>query len=274
MMTPAEKITTVKLVRKKARGEKIVCLTAYDYPFARILDEVGVDVILVGDSVANVVYGMKTTLGIGMEEMIHHTRAVASGVRRALLVSDMPFLSYQVSAEQAVENAGRLLKAGAEAVKLEGAGPVVETVKRLVDYGIPVMGHLGLTPQAVHKLGGYRLQARRPEEQERLFQDARSLEAAGCFALVLEKVPAEAAARVTQGLRIPVIGIGAGPDCDGQVLVLQDMLGMFDDVQLKFVKRYAELGRLIRQAVGEYADEVRAGRFPGREHTFYTDENR
>ncbi|NPV13741.1 3-methyl-2-oxobutanoate hydroxymethyltransferase [candidate division WOR-3 bacterium] len=269
-----DKITTLRVIRKKARGEKIVCLTAYDYPFARILDDAGVDIILVGDSVANVVYGMKTTLGIGMDEMVYHTRAVVSGVKRALVVSDMPFLSYQVSVEQAIENAGRLLKAGAEAVKLEGSGPVLETVRRLGDYGIPVMGHLGLTPQSVHKLGGYRLQARRAEEQEKLLADAQALEAAGCFALILEKVPAEAAAKVTKALKIPVIGIGAGPDCDGQILVLQDMLGMFEAEPFKFVKRYAELARLTKQAVQAYIEEVRQGKFPGPEHTFYTDENR
>lgn len=274
MATPIDKITTLRVIRKKARGEKIVCLTAYDYPFARILDDAGVDIILVGDSVANVVYGMKTTLGIGMDEMVYHTRAVVSGVKRALVVSDMPFLSYQVSVEQAIENAGRLLKAGAEAVKLEGSGPVLETVRRLGDYGIPVMGHLGLTPQSVHKLGGYRLQARRAEEQEKLLADAQALEAAGCFALILEKVPAEAAAKVTKALKIPVIGIGAGPDCDGQILVLQDMLGMFEAEPFKFVKRYAELARLTKQAVQAYIEEVRQGKFPGPEHTFYTDENR
>lgn len=273
MSIPTDKVTTLRVRRKKDRGEKIVCLTAYDYLFARILDEIGVDIILVGDSAANVIYGMKTTIGIGMEEMVYHTRAVASGVKRALVVTDMPFLSYQVSLEQAVENAGRLLKAGAEAVKLEGAGPVLETVRQMVAYGIPVMGHLGLTPQSVHKLGGYRLQARRPEEQEKLLADARALEVAGCFALILEKVPAEAAAQVTASLRIPVIGIGAGPDCDGQVLVLQDMLGLNDDVSFKFVKRYVELARIVREAVKKYIDEVRQGKFPGPEHTFYSDES-
>lgn len=274
MSIPTEKVTTLRVRRRKDRGEKVVCLTAYDYLFARIIDEAGVDIILVGDSAANVIYGMKTTLGIGMEEMVDHTRAVAGAVKRALVVTDMPFLSYQVSLAQAVENAGRLLKAGAEAVKLEGAGPALETVRHLVAYGIPVMGHLGLTPQSVHKLGGYRLQARHPEDQERLIADAQALESAGCFALILEKVPAEVAARVTESLRIPVIGIGAGPDCDGQVLVLQDMLGLNEDVSFKFVKRYAELARIVREAVKGYIDEVRQGKFPGPEHTFYSDESR
>ncbi len=270
-----EKITTIKIVKKKAKKEKIVALTAYDFPTARILDEVGIDIILVGDSAANVVYGMATTLMIGMEEMLYHTRAVAGAVQRALVVADMPFLSYQVSIEKTVENAGRFLKAGAEAVKLEGASEsILMTIRRLVEYGIPVMGHLGLTPQSVHKLGGYRLQARSPEEQEQLVADARRLESAGCFSLVLEKVPAEAARRVTESLSIPTIGIGAGPDCDGQVLVLQDMLGMFPAPPFKFVKQYAELARIIREAVASYADDVRAGRFPTEEYTFYSDEGR
>lgn len=269
-----DRVSVRTLARMKRERQRIVCLTAYDFPTAKIVDRAGVDLILVGDSAANVVYGAETTLEIGMEEMLFHTRAVAAGVERALVVADMPFLSYQVSAEQAVANAGRLLKAGAEAVKLEGAGPIAETTRRLVELGIPVMGHLGLTPQSVHKFGGYRLQARRAEEQERLESDARQLEAAGCFAIVLEKVPAEVAGRVRAGLTIPVIGIGAGPDCDGQVLVLHDMLGIGDGPQLKFVRRYAELGAEIGRAVGEYAADVRAGRFPAEEHTFHSDEGR
>lgn len=269
-----DRVSVRTLARMKRERQRIVCLTAYDFPTAKIVDRAGVDLILVGDSAANVVYGAETTLEIGMEEMLFHTRAVAAGVERALVVADMPFLSYQVSAEQAVANAGRFLKAGAEAVKLEGAGPIAETTRRLVELGIPVMGHLGLTPQSVHKFGGYRLQARRAEEQERLESDARQLEAAGCFAIVLEKVPAEVASRVRAGLTIPVIGIGAGPDCDGQVLVLHDMLGIGDGPQLKFVRRYAELGAEIGRAVGEYAADVRAGRFPAEEHTFHSDEGR
>ncbi len=266
-----DKLTTVRIVRKKAKGERIACLTAYDYPSARILDEAGIDLILVGDSAANVVYGMATTLTIGMDEMVYHTRAVAAGVKRALLVADMPFLSYQVSVEQAVANAGRFLQAGAEAVKVEGAGPILAAVRRLVELGIPVMGHLGLTPQAVHKLGGYRLQARKAEDQERLLADAHALEDAGCFAIVLEKIPAEVASRVTKELRIPTIGIGAGPGCDGQVLVLHDMLGMFDAPPLRFVKQYARLAGEIREAVAAYSAEVRAGTFPSDEHTFHAE---
>jgi 3-methyl-2-oxobutanoate hydroxymethyltransferase len=268
---PQDKLTTVRIVRKKRRGEKIVCLTAYDYPTGLILDAAGVDLVLVGDSAANVVYGMETTLGIGMEEMLYHTRAVAAGVKRALVVADMPFLSYQVSVETAVANAGRFLQAGAEAVKLEGAGPVVPAIRRLVELGIPVMGHLGLTPQAVHKLGGYRLQARKPEDRERLLADARELQAAGCFAVVLEKIPAEAAEPVTEELAIPTIGIGAGRHCDGQILVLHDMLGLSGGPPLKFVKQYARIGDEIREAVSRYCDEVRAGEFPSEEYSFHAE---
>lgn len=266
-----EKLTTLRIIRKKAKGERIVCLTAYDFPSARLLDAAGVDLILVGDSAANVVYGMPTTLTIGMGEMVYHTRAVAAGVKRALLVTDMPFLSYQVSPEQAVANAGRLLQAGAEAVKVEGAGPVLPAVRRLVELGIPVMGHLGLTPQSVHQLGGYRLQAKTAEAQERLLNDARALADAGCFSLVLEKVPAEAARLVTHELAIPTIGIGAGPDCDGQILVLHDLLGLFETPPLKFVKQYACLAAEVREAVAAYAQDVRAGTFPAEEHTFHLD---
>ena len=264
-----EKSTTVRIMRKKAKGERIVCLTAYDFPTARILDDAGVDLILVGDSAANVVYGMPTTLTIGMDEMVFHSRAVAAGVKRALVVADMPFLSYQVSVEQTVANAGRFLQAGAEAVKVEGAGSILPAIKRLVELGIPVMGHLGLTPQSVHKLGGYRLQARTADSQERLLAEARSLVDAGCFSLVLEKVPAEIAKRVTAELSIPTIGIGAGPDCDGQVLVLHDMLGMSDAPPLKFVKQYAHLYADILMAVSAYAEEVRSGKFPDEDHTFH-----
>jgi 3-methyl-2-oxobutanoate hydroxymethyltransferase len=267
--TPPDKLTTVKIVRKKAKGERIVCLTAYDYPGALILDAAGVDLILVGDSAANVIYGMPTTLTIGMDEMVYHTRAVAAGVKRALLVADMPFLSYQVSIEQAVANAGRFLQAGAEAVKVEGAGPVVPAIKRLVELGIPVMGHLGLTPQSVHRLGGYRLQARKAEDQERMLADAHALVAAGCFAIVLEKIPSEVAKRVTDEIPVPTIGIGAGLCCDGQVLVLHDMLGMFNTPPLRFVKQYAQLHAEMLRAVAAYAEEVRSGKFPDEEHSFH-----
>jgi 3-methyl-2-oxobutanoate hydroxymethyltransferase len=272
--TSAEKLTTLRLMRKKRRGEKIACLTAYDYPSALLLDSAGVDLILVGDSAANVVYGYDNTLRIGMDEMLFHTRAVAAGVKRALVVADMPFLSFQVSVEQAVANAGRFLQSGAEAVKVEGAGPILPVITRLVELGIPVMGHLGLTPQSVHKLGGYRLQARRADERERLLADARALEQAGCFAVVLEKVPAEVAEQVTGALSIPTIGIGAGAKCDGQVLVLHDMLGIPEPSTLRFVRAYAQLGASIREAVTRYCEDVRSGAFPADEQSFHIDESR
>jgi 3-methyl-2-oxobutanoate hydroxymethyltransferase len=264
----------LRLMRKKRRGEKIACLTAYDYPSALLLDSAGVDLILVGDSAANVVYGYDNTLRIGMDEMLFHTRAVAAGVKRALVVADMPFLSFQVSVEQAVANAGRFLQSGAEAVKVEGAGPILPVITRLVELGIPVMGHLGLTPQSVHKLGGYRLQARRADERERLLADARALEQAGCFAIVLEKVPAEVAEQVTGALSIPTIGIGAGAKCDGQVLVLHDMLGIPEPSTLRFVRAYAQLGASIREAVMRYCEDVRSGAFPADEQSFHIDESR
>jgi len=270
----SDKLTTLRIMRKKQKGERIACLTAYDYPSALILDQAGIDLILVGDSAANVVYGRPTTLSIGMDEMLYHTRAVTAAVKRALVVADMPFLSYQVSVETAVANAGRFLQAGAEAVKVEGAGPIVPAIRRMVELGIPVMGHLGLTPQSVHKLGGYRLQARKPDDQDRLLADALALQDAGCFGVVLEKIPAEAALRVTRELAIPTIGIGAGPGCDGQVLVLHDMLGLPEPSSLKFVKQYAGLGAAMRDAVRRYCEEVRSGRFPTEEHTFHTDAGR
>jgi len=265
------KITVEVLREMKRSGERITALTAYDYPTAKILDEAGIELILIGDSAANVVYGHATTLPIGMGEMLYHTRAVAAGAKRAILVADMPFLSYQVSIEEAVTNAGTLMKAGAEAVKLEGGAPMLKTIQRLVEIGIPVMGHLGLTPQSVYQLSGYKLQARTEAAQEQLLSDARQLETAGCFAIVLEKIPRGLAQRVSQALAIPTIGIGAGPDCDGQILVLHDILGLSDQ-KLRFVKRYAEVGKAIRAAADQYRHEVKGGTFPGPEHS-YTEEN-
>ena len=260
---------TIDTIREmKGRSEKIVCLTAYDYPTARILDETGIEIILVGDSAANVYAGEKTTLPITMEEMLYHTRIVARAVKNALVVADMPFLSFQVSVSDTVYNAGRFLKAGACAVKLEGGRPVAETIKRLVELGIPVMGHLGLTPQSVHQLGGYKLQGQSETDATRMVEEAELLQNQGCFSIVLEKIPASLARSITQRVAIPTIGIGAGPDCDGQILVLHDLLGLFEDFTPKFVKQYAHLGREIRDAVGQYRSEVKNGTFPGPEQTF------
>ncbi|KPK62879.1 3-methyl-2-oxobutanoate hydroxymethyltransferase [candidate division WOR_3 bacterium SM23_42] len=261
-------ITVKTVTSMKKKGERIVCLTAYDFISARILDEVGIDIILVGDSAANVFAGEKTTLPITMDEMLYHTRVVARAVQNALVIADMPFLSYQVSTETAVYNAGRFLQVGACGVKLEGGAPVLETVKRLVDLGIPVMGHLGLTPQSVHKFGGYKIQGVGEDARKQMIEDARSLQAAGCFSIVLEKIPRDLAEKITKEINIPTIGIGAGPHCDGQVLVLHDMLGLFEDFTPKFVKKYAILGEHIRHAVEQYRDDVKKGQFPGPEHSF------
>lgn len=261
-------ITIDAIVAKKKAGERIVSLTAYDYISARILDEAGIDIILVGDSAANVFAGEKTTLPITMEEMLYHTRVVARAVKNSLVIADMPFLSYQVSVESAVYNAGRFLQAGACGVKLEGGAPITETVKRLVDLGMPVMGHLGLTPQSIHKFGGYRIQGVGEESAQRMLDDAKSLQSAGCFSIVLEKIPRELARRISGAVEIPTIGIGAGPHCDGQVLVLHDVLGLYEEFKPKFVKRYASLAEEIRRAVGQYKKEVIDGVFPDREHSF------
>jgi 3-methyl-2-oxobutanoate hydroxymethyltransferase len=247
----------------KRRGEKIVMLTAYDATMARLLDRAGVDVLLVGDSVGMVVLGYQTTLPVTLEEMIHHTRAVTRGTERALVVADMPFLTFQVSPEEAVRNAGRLLKeGGAAAVKVEGGRPVLDVVRRLVEVGIPVMGHLGLLPQSIHKVGGYVRQATRPADAEALLADAVALQEAGAFALVLEAIPPGVAKTVTARLEIPTLGIGAGPECDGQVLVSYDMLGLFDKFVPPFVKQYANLADTIVTAARAYAEDVRAGRYP------------
>jgi len=251
------------LRERKRRGEKIAVLTAYDATMARLLDRAGVDVLLVGDSLGMVVLGYDTTLPVTLDEMIHHTRAVARGTQRALVVADMPYLTYQIDPAEAVRNAGRLLKdGGAAAVKLEGGRPVVDVVKRLVDLGIPVMGHLGLLPQSVHQMGGFVRQATRPDEADALLADAAALEEAGAFAIVLEAVPADVARATTAHVAIPTIGIGAGPDCDGQVLVSYDMLGLFDRFVPPFVKQYAHLAETVVTAGREYVEDVRAGRYP------------
>jgi len=247
----------------KQRGEKITMLTAYDATMARLLDRAGVDVILVGDSLGMVVLGYDTTLPVTLEMMIHHTAAVRRGAYHALIVADMPFLTYQLSAEEAMRNAGRLIKeGGAAAVKIEGGQHMAETVKRLTDVGIPVMGHLGLTPQSVHKFGGFRPQAREPEAVAQLLEDASMLEQAGVFAIVLESIPDDAARQVTSSTGVPTVGIGAGPHCDGQVLVTHDVVGLYDGPVPPFARQYAEVGNNIIKGAKAYIDDVRAGRFP------------
>ena len=251
------------LKAKKQRGEKIAMLTAYDAMTARLLDRAGVDALLVGDSLGMVVLGYDNTVSVTLADMIHHTRAVARGTERALVVADMPFLSYQVSASEAVRNAGRLLQeGGAAAVKLEGGRAMLDVVKRLVDVGIPVMGHLGLLPQSVNQIGGFIRQATTPEQADALIADAHALEEAGAFAIVLESVPSDVARAATAHVSIPTIGIGAGPDCDGQVLVSHDMLGLFDTFVPPFVRTYAHLAETIVTAGREYVADVRAGRYP------------
>ncbi|MBN1595001.1 3-methyl-2-oxobutanoate hydroxymethyltransferase [candidate division FCPU426 bacterium] len=255
--------TTRHLAEWKAKGERFTMLTAYDYSWARLVSAAGVPVILVGDSLGQVVLGYKNTLPVTMADMVHHTAAVVRGAPESLVVADMPFLSYQVSTTDAIRNAGRLIQeGGAQAVKLEGGEDMAEVVAALVRADIAVMGHIGLTPQAVHQLGGYRTQAVDEAGQQRLLADARALEQAGVFALVLEKVPAAAAAAVTQALAIPTIGCGAGPACDGQVLVTYDLLGVFSDYKPSFVKRYAELGKTAVEAMSAFCEEVRNGIFP------------
>ena len=248
---------------KKRRGEKLAMLTAYDATMARLLDRAGLDALLVGDSLGMVMLGYETTLPVTLEAMIHHTRAVSRGAQRALVVADMPFLTYQVSLAEAVRHAGRLLQeGGAAAVKLEGGRPVLDAVRRLVDVGIPVMGHLGLLPQSVHQLGGYAQRGTQPGEVDTLVDDAVALEQAGAFAVVLEAIPSDAARLVTARVGIPTIGIGAGPDCDGQILVSYDMLGLFDRFVPSFVKQYAHLADTVVTATHAYVDDVRAGRYP------------
>ncbi|MCE9616349.1 MAG: 3-methyl-2-oxobutanoate hydroxymethyltransferase [Lentisphaerae bacterium] len=260
--------TTTKIRATKGR-EKLACLTAYDFMTARLLDEAGLPLILVGDSLAMTVLGYANTLPVTMEEMLHHTRAVTRAVKQSLVVGDMPFMSYQVSFEQAVANAGRFLKeGGAGAVKIEGGAfrrPLVET---LIDNGIPVLGHIGLTPQSVRKTGGYKVEGRTADAAAQLLTDARELEAAGCFALVLECMPSALAAEITQAVKIPTIGIGAGPHCDGQILVCHDILGMFPDFTPKFVRRYAELGRDMIRSFAAYKQDVEGGTFPAPEHEY------
>lgn len=263
MTERARRVRVPDLKKMKCRGEKIAMLTAYDATMARILDRAGIDVLLVGDSLGMVIMGHETTVPVTLEAVLHHTAAVSRGARNALVVADMPFLTYQVSPQEALRNAGRLLQeGGAAAVKIEGGQPVVEAARRMVEAGIPVMGHLGLLPQSVHLLGGFAPQARHPADAERLLGDARALEEAGAFALVLESIPADLAGNVTRALGIPTIGIGAGPHCDGQVLVSYDAFGLFDEFVPPFVKQYARLGEAMADAARAYAADVRQGQFP------------
>ncbi len=267
-----KKVTTKVIVTMKKSGERIAMLTAYDYLIAKLLDEAGIEIILVGDSLANVFQGHSTTLPVTLDEMIYHTKAVCRGVNRAMVVVDMPFLSYQVSTEEAVKNCGRVMKeTGAGGVKIEGGEPMAETVKRILDVGIPVMGHLGLTPQSIHKFGSYEVRAKEDKEAKRLLRDAKVLDEIGVFSLVLEKIPSKLARKVTEMVSMPTIGIGAGPYCDGQVLVVYDMLGLYElpsGGQPKFVRKYAEAARTFRTAFEAFVRDVKRQKFPGTEESY------
>ena len=266
------KFTTASFREAKERGEKITMITGYDYSTARIEDEAGVDAILVGDSLGMVMLGYDDTLRVTMEDMIHHSAAVARGAERAFVVTDMPFMSYQTSVYDAVVNAGRLIKEGrASAVKLEGGVKIKEHIRAITDASIPVMGHIGMTPQSVNEFGGFKVQGKNIAAAHRLIEDAKAVEEAGAFAVVLECVPAELAAHITKMLTIPTIGIGAGADCDGQVLVYQDMLGIYSDFVPKFVKRFENVGELMKKGFEEYIDEVKNGSFPEVKHTYGID---
>ena len=269
-----EKITVPGILQRKSAADfskqKITCLTAYDYPTARLLDEAGVDVLLVGDSVGMVVLGYDSTIPVTLDEMLHHTRAVRRGTRNALVVADMPYGTYHAEISESVRNAVRLVKeAGAEAVKIEGGERRLELIARLTEAEIPVMGHVGLTPQSVNALGGFKVQGKTPAAAEQLIRDARAVEAAGAFAIVLEGIPRELASQITQDLRIPTIGIGAGPDCDGQILVLNDLLGLTFHPVPKFARQYASVGELISSAVREYCSDVRRGSFPSENESYH-----
>ncbi|MSR06936.1 MAG: 3-methyl-2-oxobutanoate hydroxymethyltransferase [Gemmatimonadetes bacterium] len=269
MAADTKRVTTHRLLEMKRNGERIVCLTAYDALFADLLDQSGVDVLLVGDSVNMVLAGQETTLSATLEQMVYHASTVVRGVRRAMVVIDMPFLSYQVSIEEARRNCGRALQlSGAHAVKVEGGAHMAATVRALVDIGIPVMGHVGMTPQSVHALGGYRVQGRDEATAERILADAKALEDAGVFGMVLELIPADLAEKVSTSLTVPTIGIGSGAHCDGQVLVLHDMLGLNERFKPKFVKRYADLADAVKKAVRAYGDDVRSGTYPDTNHSF------
>ncbi|MEX0594215.1 MAG: 3-methyl-2-oxobutanoate hydroxymethyltransferase [Balneolaceae bacterium] len=264
------RVTTQTVVDMKKKGEKIGMLTAYDYTMARIVDQAGVDVILVGDSASNVMAGHETTVPITMDQMIYHASSVVRGVQKALVIADLPFMSYQVTPHEALNSAGRMMKeAGAHGVKLEGGRTVIETVRKIVDAGIPVMGHLGLTPQSIYKFGTYRVRAKEQQEADELLEDARALEQAGVFGIVLEKITAELAQRVTESVTVPTIGIGAGPHCDGQVLVTHDMLGLNKEFNPRFLRRYEDLHARMTDAVSRYVSDVKGGTFPNDEEQYH-----
>lgn len=268
------RLTITKIQEMKRRGERIAMLTAYDYPTARLLDSAGAHMLLVGDSLGIVVYGHETTLKVTLDDMVRHTEAVVRGSAQALVVADMPYLTYQISTEDAVRNAGRLIQqAGAQAVKLEGGVPMADTIRRLVDCGIPVMAHVGLTPQSVNQLGGYRVQGKTLATAARLIEDAKAVQEAGAFAVVLECVPATLAGHVSRDLEIPTIGIGAGVQCDGQVQVIHDLLGLFNDFVPKHAKRYADLREAVEDAARRYVADVAAGAFPTAQESFAMDDN-
>jgi 3-methyl-2-oxobutanoate hydroxymethyltransferase len=263
------KVTISTIREMKTKGEKITMLTAYDYSTALVVDEAGIDMILVGDSLGMVMLGYDSTIPVTMDDMIHHTKAVTRAAKYAMVIGDMPFMSYQASQDEAIINAGRIMKeAGAQGIKLEGGRDVAEITRRIVSAGIPVMGHLGLTPQSVHQLGGYKVQGKKKEAAQKMIEDAKILEEAGAFSVVLECVPEKLAEEITASLAIPTIGIGAGVHCDGQVLVVSDMLGMFEKFTPKFVKKYANLNVDITEAIGTYIDEVKSEVFPGKEQSF------
>jgi 3-methyl-2-oxobutanoate hydroxymethyltransferase len=262
------KVTIPEIMARKTDGRKITMITAYDYPFGKIADESGVDIVLIGDTLGMVVQGQPTTLNVTMEEMLYHTRMVARGVNRALVVGDMPFLSFQVGVEETVRNAGRFLQAGAAAVKIEGGTNVRDRIEALARMDIPVMGHVGLTPQSYHRLGGFKVQGGDPERAKAIVSEAKAVEAAGAFAIVLEGIPKTLGRRITESLSIPTIGIGAGPDCDGQVLVLHDLLGLFDRKPPTFVRQFANLREQALDAIRRYKEEVESGKFPSEEESY------
>ncbi|WP_231684710.1 3-methyl-2-oxobutanoate hydroxymethyltransferase [Phosphitispora fastidiosa] len=267
------KVTTFKLREMMARGEKITVLTCYDYSMAKMLDQAGIEILLVGDSLGNVLLGYDSTIPVTMEDMLIHTKAVSRGAQNAMVVADMPFMSYQVSVEESVRNAGRFLQeAGANAIKLEGGREISQTIKAINDAGIPVMGHLGLTPQSINKLGGYRVQGRDEATARLILNNALALQDAGVFSIVLECVPAPLAKMVSERIDVPTIGIGAGAGCDGQVVVIHDLLGLYSTVSPKFAKKYANLHSTILEAVGRYKSEVKEGLFPGSEHSYDMEE--